>query len=332
MNLPNRMRNAARRIRTLWAMADQPAEATAVTAAGPDISNVKSDVEALYHLLYEAVHDLQASLPLATRQTEDAFADQWEHLPTGRFLLSDNDFRKNITDILTKEEILLAPEWFKGKRVLDAGCGNGRWAYGLAKLGVDLTCADVNPVAIASTKNALAKIDVPKRFVITELEAIGEKLAGEKFDLVFSWGVVHHCRSFNESLRNICSLVADGGVIFMYLYGRESMTIDADVALFKERVKYNMLPTMEAKHSFLLEKAHGDLNEVHVQHDIYSPLINRRLDYEYVEKFLKEEGFSSVERVKEHTEIWVRGVKGDDDSLIADHILPKPSAPYWFQK
>ena len=63
----------------------------------------------------------------------------------GGVLLSDPWFRENVTRILTEEELQIRPEWFAGKRVLDAGCGRGRWSYGFASLGTDVTSVDVNP-------------------------------------------------------------------------------------------------------------------------------------------------------------------------------------------
>ncbi len=292
----------------------------------------RADIDLLYRLLYDAVHDLDRSLPITKTQTETAFASQWEHLPKGRFLLSDPVFRDNITDIITNEELLLKPEWFKDKRVLDAGCGNGRWAFGLAKLGVNLTAVDVNSVAIEEAKRAQEDINITKRFKVSSLEDINQNLSGEKFDLVWSWGVVHHCHSFNRSLENLCDLVCDGGVLFLYLYGRESLAMDEDVALFKERLRYNSLSSAKEKMAFLTKKARGKMDQIHVVHDIYAPLINRRLDFEYVEGFLRKRGFGVIERTKDHPEIWIRAVKAESDEAIAPYKLPYPQSPFWFER
>ncbi len=81
------------------------------------------------------------------RKTLESFDYQWEHLPTGITLLSDQDFREDVARILSKEEICIEPEWFRNREVLDAGCGNGRWTYGFLKLGSRVTAFDASESA-----------------------------------------------------------------------------------------------------------------------------------------------------------------------------------------
>ena len=289
------------------------------------------EVDALYRLLYQLVHDKEQSLDLSSAQTQSAFASQWKDLPRGNALLSDPWFKDNVTRILTEEEILLKPEWFKGKEVLDAGCGNGRWSYGLAKLGANITAVDVNQVALDETKKALQEFTVRKEFIHSPLEKLSEKLHDKKFDLVFSWGVVHHCRSFNQSLHQLTQRVKEGGVLYLYLYGRESIPYEADLALFKERVIYNSLSTPEDKMAFLLKKSRGDMAKVHIHHDNYAPLFNRRLTFDEVKSFLEGQGFTGIERTIDHSELFIRAFKGDGQQLHSSK-LPKKKSPFWFEK
>jgi 2-polyprenyl-3-methyl-5-hydroxy-6-metoxy-1,4-benzoquinol methylase len=44
-------------------------------------------------------------------------------------------WRNNVADFLATQELCISPDWFRGRKVLDAGCGGGRWTYGLQKLG-----------------------------------------------------------------------------------------------------------------------------------------------------------------------------------------------------
>src|SRR5207253_1358001 len=118
------------------------------------------------------------------------------------------------------------------------GCGNGRWSFGLASLGAHLTCVDINPVAVEKTRAALEGCDVPKTFLVSPLEDVAAVLRGRRFDLVFSWGVLHHARSFTRALEALASLVKPDGVLYLYLYGRQTLSFAADIALFKERVRY----------------------------------------------------------------------------------------------
>ena len=83
---------------------------------------------ALYRVLYNLAHDKTESLELTGKQTAQTFSKQWKTHKHGRALLSDSKFKENVTKILCEEELLVDEAWFKGKNVLDAGCGNGRWS------------------------------------------------------------------------------------------------------------------------------------------------------------------------------------------------------------
>jgi 2-polyprenyl-3-methyl-5-hydroxy-6-metoxy-1,4-benzoquinol methylase len=292
-------------------------------------SNRESD--ALYKLLYMLVHDKERSLELSALQTQQSFSKQWSDLQTGNALLSDAWFKQNVTRIICEEELLLKPEWFEGKRVLDAGCGNGRWCYGLAKLGAEVTAVDINTSALESARKALAENNLSAKFVQSPLETLDQVLGNEQFDLVFSWGVVHHCISFNESMKQLGQRVKDGGILYLYLYGRESMSFEVDLELFKQRITYNTLASWPEKEAFLLKKANGDPAQVHIAHDVYAPLLNRRLEFDEVQAQLQSYGFLHIERTIDHTELFVRAVKGTHP-IDPKWLLSAKQKPFWFER
>lgn len=291
----------------------------------------RKESDAIYRLIYQYVHDKDQALPLSSTQTQEAFAKQWEHLPKGEGLLSDDWFRSNVSRILYEEELQINPKWFAGKEILDAGCGNGRWSYGFAQLGANITAVDINRIALEETAKALEPFSVHKQFIQSPLESICSNLPQKKFDLVFSWGVVHHCQSFNTALDQLTQLVKDGGILYLYLYGRESMPYEEDLRLFKDRVMYNTLFSQEEKLEFLMQKAKRDPSKVHLCHDLYAPLINRRLEFDYVKQFLEKRGLKDVVRTVDHPELFIRAFKGDT-SLLNSMILPKKTGPFWLDQ
>jgi 2-polyprenyl-3-methyl-5-hydroxy-6-metoxy-1,4-benzoquinol methylase len=270
----------------------------------------RQEIDALYKLLYNQVHDLDNAMPLAAAQTTDAFGFQWESLKEGEAMLSDKRFKDNVISIITEREVLIDKEWFKGKDVIDCGSGGGRWSYGLAKLGANITAVDINESAIEATKEVLAGIDVRQEFVLSPLEQLNAHLpAGKKYDLVWAWGVLHHCGSFNKAFQQVMNCVKDGGFIYVYLYSRETLSYDEDISLFKNRVRYNTLKSWKEKEAFLMEKSKGDRTKLHQNHDLFAPLLNRRLEFDYVKKMLEDNGFTDVVRTVNDTELHVRAVK-----------------------
>ncbi len=277
------------------------------------------DVDVLYSLLHKIVHDLDDAPGWAVKQTETVFNEQWRNHPEGNALLSDSWFRSNVVRILTEEETLLDADWFKGKCVLDVGCGNGRWAYGFAQLGADLVCTDTSPVAVEATRKVLEPFTaINKEFHVCPVESL---TFNRRFDLVWCWGVLHHCRGFNRGLNKLMGLVNDSGVLYLYLYGDGSLSYERDLALFKERLHYYSLRSEKDKYEFLLRKCKGDKGKIHGVHDAHAPLINRRLNYEYVKGFLERGGFK-VTRTIDHTELFIRADKG------ANPMRSKMKAPY----
>ena len=69
------------------------------------------------------MHDLEEPLNLASTQTKDTFGYQWDQLSYGEYMITDPWFKENVSNIICQEEVLIKPEWFKGKKILDAGCG-----------------------------------------------------------------------------------------------------------------------------------------------------------------------------------------------------------------
>ena len=80
-------------------------------------------------LLRHVAGPMMQDLP-EVRATRASFDFQWAELPTGRFMLENEQFRAEAPGYVL-EFTGLPREWFKGKSVLDAGCGLGRYSWAL---------------------------------------------------------------------------------------------------------------------------------------------------------------------------------------------------------
>lgn len=111
-------------------------------------------------------------------------------------------------------------EW-KGKTVLDAGCGIGRNSYWPIQYGVKHVVAfDEDPRTVAVAKHNLAP------FVNCTVEAcsIYETPWTDEFDLVMSIGVIHHLADPKKAVRNLVHAARPGGQILVWVYGKEGFT------------------------------------------------------------------------------------------------------------
>jgi len=110
---------------------------------------------------------------------------------------------------------------FAGQRVLEIGCGMGFMAMNWAKQGADIVATDLNPVAVAQTKQRFSLFDVQGDVVQTDAENL--PFEAQSFSYVYSWGVLHHTPGIENAIRRIYRLLQPGGGIGLMLYNRSSL-------------------------------------------------------------------------------------------------------------
>jgi len=106
------------------------------------------------------------------------------------------------------------PEELRGKLVLDAGCGMGRYAevasrYGARVIGVDLSRA------VESARRNLADRE---NVQILQANLFKLPFPPETFDFIYSIGVLHHTPDCEAAFRGLVKLLKPGGTIVIWLY------------------------------------------------------------------------------------------------------------------
>lgn len=109
---------------------------------------------------------------------------------------------------------------YRGKRVLEVGCGMGCMAMNWALQGAHVTAVDLNPVAVAQTRRRFELFNLSGEVV----EVDGERLPFDDgtFDYVYSWGVLHHTPGTRQAIAEIRRVLKPGGATGVMLYNRKS--------------------------------------------------------------------------------------------------------------
>ena len=108
-----------------------------------------------------------------------------------------------------------------GKSVLEVGCGSGFAAQLFAEAGADVTAVDLTPWAIDTTRQRFAAFGLEGR--IEEADAESLPFADASFDVVFSWGVIHHTSDMAAALRELVRVCRPDGKFVLMVYNRDSI-------------------------------------------------------------------------------------------------------------
>jgi len=109
---------------------------------------------------------------------------------------------------------------WRGKRVLEIGVGAGSDFLNFVRSGADATGIDLTPAAITLVRNRLALEGLDGRTLIADAEHL--PFAEGSFDLVYSWGVLHHTPNTPAAIGEVRRVLRRSGEARIMLYARRS--------------------------------------------------------------------------------------------------------------
>lgn len=155
------------------------------------------------------------------------------------------------SNVLNDERIALAEQSvrtmlgvrdLRGKRFLDIGSGSGLFSLVARRLGATVYSFDYDPKSVACTaelKRRYCPDDsgwvVEQGSVLDQdyLQTLGQ------WDIVYSWGVLHHTGAMWQALENVVPSVRQGGTLFIAIYNHQRLM--SPVWTWVKRI-YNRLP------------------------------------------------------------------------------------------
>ena len=142
------------------------------------------------------------------------FGENWS-----RFLAVLDDERIGEAENSLKE--MLETESLAGKSFLDIGSGSGLFSLAARRLGARVHSFDYDPQSVACALELRRRyFEGDSDWTIEEGSALDADYLRSlgTFDVVYSWGVLHHTGSMWEALENAALPVARGGKLFVAIY------------------------------------------------------------------------------------------------------------------
>jgi 2-polyprenyl-3-methyl-5-hydroxy-6-metoxy-1,4-benzoquinol methylase len=209
-------------------------------------------------------------------------------------------------------------ERWKGKRVLEVGCGIGTDSINFARAGAELTAVDLSGESLQVAKQRATVMGVEDRieFVQANAEELTSAVSGGEYDLIYSFGVIHHTPRPEAALAEMRKLAAPGGTLKVMVYHRRSWKVlwilaaeghgrfwDADELITKYSEAQTGCPVTysysRSEGRELVEPARFQVTEVSVDH-VFPYRVRDYVEYRYVKepyfRWMPEPLFRAFER------------------------------------
>lgn len=157
--------------------------------------------------------------PAAGREARFAFGANWR-----RFL--EHVGEERIEEAVRSLRDLLGVSTLDGRTFLDIGCGSGLFSLAARRLGAVVHSFDYDPESVACAR------ELRRRFAPDDvqwtiesgsaLDAVYLRGLGA-FDVVYSWGVLHHTGDLWTALENAALPVGAGGRLVVSLYNDQGL-------------------------------------------------------------------------------------------------------------
>jgi ubiquinone/menaquinone biosynthesis C-methylase UbiE len=207
---------------------------------------------------------------------------------------------------------------WRGKRVLEVGCGIGTDSINFARAGAELTAVELSgeSLSIAVQRADVMGVADRIRFVQANAEELTSVLDDEPYDLVYSFGVVHHTPHPERALTEMRALTARGGTLKLMVYHRRSWKVFWIVAA-EGQGRFWKTDELVAEHSEaqtgcpvtfaytrqeareLIEQSGFRVQDLHVDH-VFPYRVRDYVEYRYVKqpyfRWMPEPLFRAFER------------------------------------
>jgi ubiquinone/menaquinone biosynthesis C-methylase UbiE len=111
---------------------------------------------------------------------------------------------------------------WRGQRVLEIGSGIGTMAVNFARAGADYTGVELSDVSLDLTRRRFEVYGHTGQFYQGNAEELRTFVPIEEYDLVFTWGVIHHSPRPDRIIKQARSYMRPGTTLKVMVYAAHS--------------------------------------------------------------------------------------------------------------
>jgi 2-polyprenyl-3-methyl-5-hydroxy-6-metoxy-1,4-benzoquinol methylase len=111
---------------------------------------------------------------------------------------------------------------WKDAKVLEVGCGIGTDAVNFARAGAQYTGVEISEASLDLAKKRFGVYGLSGEFVVCNAEQLSRHLPAGAYDLVYSFGVIHHTPNQRAVIEEIRKVIRPCGLFRCMLYARHS--------------------------------------------------------------------------------------------------------------
>lgn len=185
----------------------------------------------------------------------------------------------------------------KGKTFIDVGCGSGLFSLAAFKLGAKkIVSVDVDDFSISCAQHLRKQAGAPNNWEIKKGSALDKDFLNSlgTYDIVYSWGVLHHTGDMYSALENTSHLIEPNGKIYIAIYNDNQNFLEGSSKFWvKAKKLYNQ------SHPFVKSLIEG----VYTIYYVLGLILNGKNPYTYIKNYESLRGMNFRTDIKD----WLGG-------------------------
>ncbi|MFZ3069228.1 MAG: class I SAM-dependent methyltransferase [Microgenomates group bacterium] len=160
-----------------------------------------------HHLLYENSYK---------DKDHFSFGENWQEylnkVSPKKIIQAEN----SMLDLISKSQL-------KNKSFIDIGCGSGLFSFAAYRFGVaKLLSVDIDKYSIKCVNRLKQQEDNPINWLVKHGSILNQKFVNSlgKFDIVYSWGVLHHTGDMYQAFNNIIKICKKNSYLILAIYNK----------------------------------------------------------------------------------------------------------------